>query len=777
MSRSRPPQRRVAELTQQLHHHNRLYYAGRPEISDPQFDQLLRELQELEQQHPDLISPNSPTQRVGGELIEHFTTTAHAVPMLSIDNTYNRGDLEAWLTRVRKDIAAADDPDDLESASPGDADLPPADQLILEPKIDGVALSLRYEAGRLVRALTRGDGTRGDDITPNIKSVASIPQQLPALTDLPWPDVLEVRGEIYLPREVFNRVNAQRQDADEPLFANPRNTTAGTLKQKDPRSVIRGLEFLAHGRGEVSDDADPAFTTTHSRFLASLAQLGFTTHPQMTVCRSAPEAWAFIEDFDHQRRTLAYDTDGVVVKLDRYDVQTTLGRRSKSPRWCIAYKFAADQAQTRLLEIEWQVGKTGKLTPRARMEPVFLAGTTVTHASLHNFGEVLRKDVRVGDAVVVEKAGEIIPQVVRSLPDQRPADTPPPTAPTHCPACSSAVEIENDRRRLQELAVYRRRLARLDDAADNTQAVDEADTQAAPDSLFAGSADDAEAHAKANADPDIPLPEDPPPAALNDLDETARYCPNPECPAQFRERLTHFVARNQMDIDALGEKTIHQLVDAGLLQNLGDIFRLHTRREELLALDRMADKKVDNLIAGIERAKTRGLAKVLAGLTIRHVGTTNARVLARHFGSIDALAQADLATLEAVDDIGPVTAASIHDFLHSQSGRHVVAELREAGVDLTQPDAARAPGADPAPAADSPVAGKTIVLTGSLEHTTRPQLKERLEALGAKVTGSVSANTDLLIAGEAAGSKLAKAQKLNVEVWDEARLLQELPPD
>ena len=718
-------QKRAAHLRDTLDHNNRLYYLGEPtELTDPQFDQHLRELQDLEAAYPELQIPDSPTQRVGGAPIDGFVTVPHTVPMLSIDNTYSREEFTTWHARVTKEAA---------DAFPDKAS---AVEFILEPKIDGVALSLLYEKGRLTQALTRGDGTKGDDITHNIKTVHAIPLTLNGDVG-PIPDVLEVRGEIYMPHAVFEKVNAQREANGEERFANPRNSTAGTLKQKDPAKVIRGLAFIAHGRGRLSDDAGEPFTTTHDRFLAAIKSLGVPTHEHTRVCQTADEAWDFIASFDEMRHTLPYDTDGMVVKFNRYDVQDHLGTRSKSPRWCIAFKYAAEQAQTVLEAVEWQVGKTGKLTPRATMAPVFLAGTTVTHASLHNFGEMLRKDIRVGDTVVIEKAGEIIPQVVRVVLEQRPKGTQPPTAPDRCPECGTPVQIEMDSRRVQEHEVYQRKVERE----------------------------------KAKAEKEGRAPEAiEPPEPLGPLDETARYCPNPECPAQFRERLTHFVGRNQMDIDALGEKTIHQLADAGLLQNLGDIFRLHEKREELLALERMAEKKVDNLIQGVEAAKGRGLARVLSGLTIRHVGSNGSRLFARAFGSIDALAAARREELEALEDVGPITAQSLHDFLRSDAGQHVLGELQAAGVDLTEAQPAVAPSAE-----DSPFAGKTVVLTGTLEHFKRNDLKAKLETLGAKVSGSVSKNTDLLVAGESAGSKLTKAQSLGVEVWDEAKLLDQLP--
>lgn len=719
---------RAAVLRDQLHRHNRLYYTdAEPEISDRAFDELLCELQDLETEFPELQTPDSPTQRVGGKPIDGFTTVAHSSPMLSIDNTYSRGELETWYQRITKEVVDA-----FPTLLDGEAGPPTG--LILEPKIDGVALSLRYEQGVLTQALTRGDGTKGDDITHNIKTVRAVPLKLND-AESPIPGVLEVRGEIHMPHQVFTQVNAQRQADGLELFANPRNSTAGTLKQKDPAKVIPGLRFIAHGRGETS----APIATRHSDFLQTIKRWGVPVHDHFTTADSIDRAWDFIADFETTRATLPYDTDGVVIKFDRYDVQEQLGSRSKSPRWCIAYKYAAEQATTVLQAVEWQVGKTGKLTPRATMTPVLLAGTTVTHATLHNFGEMLRKDIRLGDTVVIEKAGEIIPQVVRVVPEKRPGTSQPPRAPDRCPECDTPVSAEMDGKRVQELEVHARKVER-----EKTKAQ------------------------KEDRRPEVIAP----PAALDTTDETARYCPNPECPAQFRERLTHFVGRNQMDIDALGEKTIHQLVDAGLIKNLGDIFRLHEKREELLALDRMAEKKVENLIRGIEDAKARGLARVLAGLTIRHVGGNGAKIFARAFGHIDALTNASLEQLEALDDVGPITARSLHDFLHSDAGQHVIDELKQASVNLTEP---QPQPLSRTPQTSSPFSNKTIVLTGTLEHFKRNDLKEKLEALGANVTGSVSKNTDLLIAGEAAGSKLAKAEKLGVEVWDEAKLLEHLP--
>ncbi len=661
----------IEKLRAEIRRHERLYYVdAAPVISDREYDELLKQLEALEAEHPDLVTDDSPTQRVGGEPINGFTTTPHALPMLSIDNTYNREELEAWLTRTLKHL---------------DTDQPPA--LVLEPKVDGVAISLRYEDGLLVQALTRGDGTKGDDITHNVKTITSIPLRL---EDNPLA-VLEVRGEIFMPDAVFAAINQQREAEGLDLFANPRNSTAGSLKQKDPNKVAKGLRFYAHGRG-VLQGAD---FDTHDAFLAALRRFALPTNPETQTLDSLDAAWDYIEAFDAKRHQLGYAVDGVVIKLNDHAQQQTLGHTSKFPRWCIAYKYPAERATTKLLDIEPQVGKTGKITPRAVMEPVFVAGTTVSHASLHNYGEVARKDVRLGDTVIIEKAGEIIPQVVEVVLEHRPADAQPITPPAVCPVCGTPLQIETV-----------------------------------------------------------------------DRQETARYCPNPECPAQFREKLIHFVGRNQMDIDGLGEKLVIQLVDAGLLKTFGDIFTLHARREELLALERMAEKKLDNLVQGIEDAKSRRLARVLAGLTVRHVGNTNARLLAQRFGDIKALTLASPEDLEAVDGIGPIAAASLHDFLQSPAGQHVITELRDAGVDLTEEQVQTQ--------TDSPFAGKTIVITGTFEAFDRNALKARLQDLGAKVTGSISKNTDLLLAGEKAGSKLTKANALGVEVWDEAKLQETL---
>jgi len=717
------PAKQIAKLRDTLNQADRLYRLGEPTgMSDIEWDHALKELEALEAQHPKLITPDSPTQRVGGQPISEFETVAHSSPMLSIDNTYSREEFEAWYNRTAK------------AAGVNTLDL------VMEPKVDGVALALRYEQGQLVQALTRGDGTRGDDITHNIKTVRHIPLKLSPpsaekkslFSDDPpdVPELLEARGEIYLPQDTFDKVNADKIKRGEEPFMNPRNTTAGTLKQKDPAKVIRGLRFVAYGRGQLSKSY-----ATHAEFTQSLKALGLPVHEDQAVVNSADQAWAWIQSFDRKRHNLPFATDGVVIKVNSYKLQEQLGVTSKAPRWCIAYKFAAEQARTKLLEVNWQVGKTGKLTPRATMQPTLLAGTTVSHATLHNFGEILRKDIRLHDTVVIEKAGEIIPQVVEPVTNLRDGSEKKIKAPAKCPECETPVEIEYDSLRVSKLEGYDRAVER----------------------------EKAKAEKEARKPEKIDKPE-----PLGAEDETARHCPNPECPAQFRERMVHFVGRTQMDIDALGEKTIHQLADAGFLKNLGDIYRLKNKRDELLALDRMGEKKVDNLIEGVEASKERGLSRVLAGLTIRHVGTSAAKRLAQHFGDIDAIINASEEDIAAIDDVGQVTAASVRQFLDNPAGRHVIQELKDAGVKLSEAKKAQATPTG------GPFAGKTIVLTGTLEKYERKELSDILENLGAKVTGSVSKKTDLVIAGESAGSKLEKAQELGIEVWDESTLLKNL---
>ncbi|MEM1210067.1 MAG: NAD-dependent DNA ligase LigA [Planctomycetota bacterium] len=711
----------IDALRADIRRHNRLYYVdAATEITDRQYDDLVKQLERLEADHPELVTPDSPTQRVSSDLTPGFETVAHAVPMLSIDNTYalNEADAENgedtladWHDRVLRGLGREA------------GDVP----LILEAKIDGVALSLRYEQGRLARAVTRGDGAKGDDITPNARTIDAIPLVLDASCE-PVPDVVELRGEVVMPNDVFERINADRDE--EERYANPRNLTAGTLKQKDPRKVARGLRFLCHGVGVI----EGAAYESESALLAAAKAWGVPAAGH-DVVTSLADAERFIRDLHDRRGGLAWMIDGVVVKCDRFADRDALGTTSKFPRWAIAYKYAAERAETTLIDVEWPVGKNGRITPRAIMEPVFVAGTTVRHASLHNVGQVRRLDVRIGDRVVVEKAGEIIPQIVEVADEGKGRDGSEReiTPPDKCPVCGTPVEIEYDSKRVNDIDKWPGRVEREKKRAE-----------------------------KEGRDPE-PIPEPPP---LGPDDESGRYCPNPECPVQLRERIKWFTGRNQMDIEGLGEKSVDQLMDAGLIAGFADIYRLHEKREQIEALDRMAAKKVDNLLAGVEDSKGRGLARVLAGLGIRQIGGNGSKLLARHFGDVAKLREASVAEIAAIDQVGPITAESVAAFFNSDAGRHVIDDLAAAGVDLTE-DAPAVAATD-----NSPIHGKTVVITGSLDAWERKPLTEKLESLGAKVTGSVSKNTDLLIAGEKAGSKLAKATKLGVEVWDEARLVE-----
>lgn len=741
------PAARITELRTLLERANIAYYThAAPIMSDVEFDRLLNELAQLEREHPELDDPDSPTHRVGGEPIEGFKTVRHAVPMLSIENTYGlshedgRGLLD-WYERVRAGVGDAGG-----LFGGGKGGIP----LVADAKIDGLAMSIRYENGRMVQAVTRGDGTQGDDVTANVRTIRSLPLKLEGGGGMGVPEVLEIRGEVFFPLKEFERVNAEREAAGDDLFLNPRNAAAGTLKQLDPKiTASRRLGFLAHGKGEISGiGGGRKFAASHSEFLEKLKALGVPINPPLALTTEIEKVITAIRKFDEVRHRQPYATDGVVVRVDSFAQQEALGFTSKVPRAFIAYKYPAERKTTVLKHVDYQVGKTGKITPRAVMEPVLLAGTVVQHATLHNFGRVLdastdpdnptapRTDIRIGDTVYVEKAGEIIPYVA-GVAVEKGRGRQKIVPPTHCPECKGPVEIEPP---------------------------------------------------EGNTDPKL---------------ETARRCVNPECPAQIRERIIWFAGRRQMDIEGLGEKTVDQIIAAGNipLRSFSDVFHLHEHRDKLLALERMGEKKVDNLLAGIEAAKSRGLARVLAGMGIRHVGDSTAKALARQFADVDALLAAEEWQLRPKDaagnkaerekhglpsdpkdlpetGLGKLTAPIVHDYLHSKVARHTFAELRKAGVDLTSHEfaaaQARALAAKEGGGGGNPFAGKTIVITGTLENYEREDLKARLEGLGAKVSGSVSRNTDFVIVGESAGSKLAKAKELGIETWDEARLLKAL---
>ena len=630
-------------------------------MSDGEFDRLLAELGLLEHENPELADPDSPTRIVGAGTIKGFRTVPHSRPMQSIDNTYSVEDIRTWYERLIKG---------LDGAKP---------QLTCDPKIDGVAVAIRYESGKLALALTRGDGRKGDDITAQVQRIAAVPLQLAS----GCPDRLEVRGEIFMPSASFDRVNQQREAEGESLFANARNATAGTLKSLDTSVVSkRGLDCIVHGLGEVSDLEAEGY---HA-FIGDVESWGLPTSELVKTCESIEEAIQAVREFDVQRHELPYAVDGMVVRVDGFEQQESLGSTSKAPRWCVAYKYPAEQGQTRLLSVQWQVGKNGTLTPRATMEPVALAGTTVQHATLHNIEEIRRKDIRVGDLVLVEKAGEIIPQVVAVVETGRQGDEQSIKPPSACPECEGQVEQEGPK----------------------------------------------------------------------------LYCINPECPAQLRERIAWFVGRDQMDIDGLGDKVVDQLIEAGLIRHFADLYRL--TKEDLVPLERMGGKSVSKLLAAIETSKSRGLARVLAAVGIRNIGRSASRTLAAEFKDYASLHEASIETLQSLPDFGKITAGILHEFLHSPMGHEVFEGLDQVGVSLVSE-------AGPS-AGESPVAGKTIVITGTLESTDRRELTDRLESMGAKVSGSISAKTDLLIAGEKAGSKLSKAESLGVEVWNEAKLLE-----
>jgi DNA ligase (NAD+) len=677
-------QPRIVELRELLHRANTAYYVdAAPFMSDGEYDRLLSELAALEAEHG-CGDPNSPTQRLG-DAASGFAKVAHRVPMLSIENTYTLEDFSGWHARCA--AALGTDP-----------------VMVCEPKVDGVAISLRYEDGALVRAVTRGDGEQGDDVTGNARAVRAIPTRLRGS----YPGVLEVRGEIFMPNDSFERINAERDSAGEELFANARNATAGTLKNRDPRLVAaRRLSFVAHGRGACEGDPSRG----HWEFLSNLRSWGVPTNEGASCCTSAAEARERIESFKDRRAGLPYGVDGMVVRIDSFAQQAELGAASKAPRWIIAFKYPAERRETRLLRVDWQVGKGGTLTPRATMAPVVVAGTTVSHATLHNIEEIRRKDLRIGDAVLVEKAGEIIPQVVEALIPRRDGSERPIDQPSSCPSCGGAVEQEGPK----------------------------------------------------------------------------LYCVNAACPAQFRERLKWFVGRDQMDIDGLGEKIVDQLVEAGLVKHFADVFALDPERLAVLEKSdaspqrkirkdgtlaeaaRIGPKTAERIVRSAEAARGRGLQRLLASLGIRHMGEAASKTLARAFPDLDAVMRADVAALEALPDFGTITAESLVRDFAAPTLRDEIERLRAVGVDLAshghRPDDGAASG---------PLAGKIVVLTGELPGWDRRSLTAAVEALGAKVSGSVSKKTDLVIAGSAAGSKLTKARELGVRVWEGDEALREL---
>lgn len=676
---------RIDALRREIDRHNHHYYVlDAPIVSDAEYDRLMNELAALEAAHPDLITPESPTQRVGGVPLAAFGSVRHAVVMRSLGNAFESDDVRAFDRRNAETLTAAG--------------LLPADgrvEYMAELKFDGLAVSLRYEAGRLVQAATRGDGQTGEDITANVRTVRSVPLRLRGER---LPEVLEVRGEMLMTRADFQRLNEVQQQRREKIFVNPRNAAAGSLRQLDPRiTATRPLRFFAYGWGEIRlrhDGQVDLFRQeaghagmpqdTHSGMLDWFASMGLPVNALRRVVSGPDELLAYYDEVGGQRADLPFDIDGVVYKVDSLKAQGVLGYVARAPRYALAHKFPAQEETTVVLDIDVQVGRTGALTPVARLKPVFVGGVTVTNATLHNEDEIRRKDVRIGDTVVVRRAGDVIPEIVASVPALRPDDARQFEMPVSCPVCGSAVE-------------------RLEDEA------------------------------------------------------AARCTGGLFCAAQRKQSLTHAAGRKALDIEGLGEKLVDQLVESGRVKSLADLFTLNVL--ELSAYERMGRKSAENLIQAIDKARRPDLGRLLFALGIRHVGETTARDLARHFGSIEAIVRADEEALLAVRDVGPVVAGSVSRFFAEPHNLEIVAALRAAGVE---------PVAEAvAPEGELPLAGRTLVLTGTLPNWSRDEATRRIMAAGGKVSGSVSRKTAYVVAGEEAGGKLEKARTLGVRIVDE----------
>jgi len=658
-------QKRAEELRGLLEHHNYRYYVlDDPEVPDAEYDRLMRELEAIEAAQPELVTPESPTQRVSGTPQEGFATVLHRVPMLSLANAFSEEEVTDFNRRIeqgleRQDIVFA-----------------------AEPKMDGVAISLTYEGGRLTTAATRGDGERGEDVTANVRTIRAVPLRLAGAG---WPALLEVRGEIYMPRTGFEDFNRRAVETGEKPLVNPRNGAAGSLRQLDPQlTAKRPLAFFAYGTATRDNLPDSQFDA-----LQRLRDWGFPVNPQIRRVSGLTGCLAYHARMAELRPTLGYDIDGVVYKVDRFDQQGILGFVSRAPRWALAHKFPAEEELTRLLDIDVQVGRTGALTPVARLEPVFVGGVTVTNATLHNEDEIHRKDIRVGDWVVVRRAGDVIPEVARAIHERRESDLPVFRMPSICPVCGSDVE------RVEGEAVARCTGALI-------------------------------------------------------------------CPAQIKHGIRHFATRKAMDIEGLGDKLVDQLVEQGLVHTVADLY--HLTHEQIASMERMGGKSAENLLKALEASKQPALDRLLYALGIREVGEVTARALALHFGTMQDLQEAGEAELTEVPDVGPVVASHVAAFFQQEKNRRVIQALQDAGVDWQPLE--KSEGAQP-------LAGETWVLTGALSMP-RIQAKNLLESLGAKVSGSVSAKTSTVLAGEAAGSKLAKAEKLGVRVISESDFVEYL---
>jgi DNA ligase (NAD+) len=672
---STPAPHIVAEAEQlraEIHDHNYRYYAlDEPQVPDAEYDRLMLRLREIESEYPQLITPDSPTQRVGAAPLSAFATVQHEMPMLSLDNAFSDEELINFNRRIQERLKHTDH---IEFAC--------------EVKLDGIAVSLLYRDGILVRGATRGDGARGEDITQNVRTIDSIPLRLRGTG---FPAVLEVRGEIYMPKSGFEKMNDQAREKGDKLFVNPRNAAAGSLRQLDPRiTASRPLEMCAYSVGLVDGvPAEHPWPTRHSDILYALRDWGFLINREMVVAKDIDECIAYYRKIQDKRMSLTYDIDGIVFKVNQRELQEKLGFISRAPRWAIAYKFPAQEEMTQLLDVEFQVGRTGAVTPVARLQPVFVGGVTVSNATLHNRDEIQRLGLKIGDTVIVRRAGDVIPQIVGIVDTKRPENARDVVFPDHCPVCGSPVET-----------VPGEAVARCDGGL--------------------------------------------------------------ICPAQRKEAIKHFASRKAMDVEGLGDKLVEQLVDQGYIKAVADLYQL--TREQLAGLERMGEKSADNLLNALEKSKQTTLEKFIYALGIREVGEATARNLALHFGNYAALSNATEDALQEVADVGPVVAHFVAEFFQQEHNREAVTALKAAGVTWEDRD-------QPVNTADLPLKGLTYVLTGTLEAMSRDDAKAHLLALGAKVAGSVSAKTDYVVAGPGAGSKLQKAEELNIPVLDEAGLL------
>ncbi len=646
---------RISELVGLLNQYAKEYYQlDKPSVSDAEYDKLYRELVELETAHPELVLPDSPTHRVGGKVLDGFEKYSHVYPLFSLQDAFSREELDAFDQRVRKEFPQA--------------------TYICELKIDGLSISLTYEAGNLVVGATRGDGSVGENITENLKRVADIPLTLPQAVDI------TVRGECYMPKASFDRVNQQRQEAGEAEFANPRNAAAGTLRQLDTGVVAqRGLATFLY------QEASPSEATSQSQVLEKLDSLGFVTNHDYQLADTIDEVWAFIEKMAERRDDLPYEIDGIVIKVNDLAIQEELGFTVKAPRWAVAYKFPAEEKEAQILSVDWTVGRTGVVTPTANLSPVQLAGTTVSRATLHNVDYIAEKDIRIGDTVIVYKAGDIIPAVLKVV-DKCRKDQEVMPVPSQCPSCQSDLQHYED--------------------------------------------------------------------------EVALRCINPICPSQLMSKLEHFASRDAMNIAGLGSSIVEKLFLAGLVKDVADIYKLTV--DDLLTLDGFKEKSADKLYQAIQASKGNSAERLLFGLGIRHVGSKASKILLENFGDLEVLAQASQDEIASLEGLGQVIAKSLTSFFASQGARQLLVELKENAVNLTYLGQV----ADE----NAALSGLTVVLTGKLERMKRGEAKAKLEALGANVAGSVSKKTNLVVAGADAGSKLAKAQELGIEIKDEAWL-------